>query len=148
MVRARVAEVMAAVNVTTKTVFVETPADVSVERLGVGRYDGAYSVEMRGFPSVNLAVNGQTGIDVSTRINVGFVINQHEKPDDLTDARTNDKSDYTRAVNDVMRVVLAMMQSTAFDDVAFAGAGPLEFIDGDTFATCDIDFILSTTVTP
>ena len=149
MMRDRVATVMQTVNATASHLFKETPLGIDVRQLPLSIFDGAYSLEFRGYPAVHPEVNTTVDVDVDVRINVAFVFNLAEQYDDATETIINDKREYTRAVNDILSIVLAMQTSPLFAGVEFKGATNIEIQPANEFlGVCGIDFTLSTGVTP
>lgn len=149
MVRDRIATVMQTVNASASHLFRETPMGIDVRSLPLSVYDGAYSVEFRGYTRVGQEINTTQEVDVQVRINVGFLFNVAEQYDETTDTVVNDKREYNRAVDDVLSIITNVMVSPLFEQVEFVGTTPMETQDNaDNFAVVGIDFILSTRVTP
>jgi hypothetical protein len=147
--RERVAAVMIVVNASASHIFKETPAGIDVRSLPLSVFDGAYSLEFRGFPVLGQEVNGKVEVDVNVRINIAFLFNIAAQYDDATGTLTNDKREYTRAINDLLTICLAMQVSTEFEGVDFLGTTPFEGNElNDQMGVCGIDYTLSTTVTP
>lgn len=150
-VRTRIANIIQSVNHVTSRVYRETPGGIDVRRMPLSIFDGLYSVEFRGFPRVGMEVNTMQEIDVTVRLNVAYLFNLAERYDSnaTPPGVVNDKGEYNNAVNDLLRIINAVMVSQEFEDVEFIGTGPFEFMEeNDNFAVVGIDFTLSTTVTP
>lgn len=147
LVRTRFATIFQELNGVTSRLYRETPDGLDVRRNPVSIFDGAYSLEFRGYPRIGMEVNTQQEVDVNVRVNLAFLMNMMERI--KAGEVVNDKAEYNTAVNDVLKIINAAMTSGEFEEVAFIGTTPIEFQEeNQNFGVIGIDLMLSTTVTP